>query len=85
MLFADGVEPGQFRGVILADLDGGRDQHGPEAGGVIDGQLRWWIPPEDRVLDAIAGGPDVETLAVPVKPVGAEMRRTASAVSSSSG
>jgi hypothetical protein len=33
MLFPDSTEAGQFRGEVFADLDGGRDEHGAEAGG----------------------------------------------------
>jgi hypothetical protein len=39
-------------------LDGGRDQHGAEAGGVVDKQLRPRVAAEDRVLDA---GPELPT------------------------
>jgi hypothetical protein len=44
MLFPDGTEAGQFRGGILADLHGGRDQHGAEAGGIVNKQLRTRVP-----------------------------------------
>jgi hypothetical protein len=36
VLFPDSTEAGQFRGEILADRDGRRDEHGAEAVGIVD-------------------------------------------------
>src|SRR6266851_9801334 len=36
VLFPDSTETGQLRGDILADLDGGRDQHGAESGEIVN-------------------------------------------------
>jgi hypothetical protein len=74
VLFPDSAKAGQFGGDIFADLGGGRDQHGTEAGRVIDEQLSSRVPAEDRVLHAVACGRDVEALAVPKEPVGAQVR-----------
>ena len=46
VLFSYSAEAGQFRGDILADLHGGRDQHGAEPGGIVDEQLRTRVPAE---------------------------------------
>src|SRR5215471_1528155 len=43
-IFPDRTEAGQLSGDILADLDGGRDQHGAEAGGIVNQQLRPRVP-----------------------------------------
>src|SRR2546429_565849 len=67
------VSRGGRRGEILADLDGGRDQYGAEAGGIVDEQLRPRVPAEDRVLHPASRRRDVEMLAVPVEPVGAQV------------
>jgi len=74
VLFPDGTKAGQLGGDILADLDGGRDQHGAEAGGIVNEQLRTRVPPEDRVLHPASRGRDEKALAVPVEPVGAQVR-----------
>ena len=74
MLLPDGPEAGQLGGDVLADLDRGRDQHRAEAGGVVDEQLGPRVPPEDRVLHPASRGRDIEALAVPVEPVGAQVR-----------
>ena len=74
VLFPDSTEAGQLRAGILADLDGGGDQHGTEAGGIVDKQLRPRVPAEDRVLHPVSRCRDVEALAVPVEPIGAQMR-----------
>src|SRR5260370_24475300 len=79
VLLPDGAEAGQLSGDVLADLDGGRDQHGAEAGGIVNKQLRPRVPAEDHVLHPAAGGRDVETLAVPVEKVGAQMRAAVAA------
>jgi len=74
VLFPDSTEAGQLRGQILADLHGGRDQHGAETGWIVDKQLRPRVPAEDGVLHPVSRGRDVEALAVPVEPVGAQVR-----------
>ena len=74
VLFPDSAKAGQFGDDILADLDGGRDQHGTKAGRVIDEQLSSRVTAEDRVLHAVARGRDVEPLAVSGEPVGAQVR-----------
>jgi len=47
VLLPDSAEAGQLRGDILADLHGGRDQHGAEPGGIVNEQLR---PPVRRKI-----------------------------------
>src|SRR5260370_17779098 len=79
VLWREGGEGGQLGGDVLGDLDGGRDQHGGEAGGIVNKQLRPRVPAEDHVLHPAAGGRDVETLAVPVEKVGAQMRAAVAA------
>lgn len=74
VLFPDSAEAGQLRGDILADLNGGRDQHGAEPGGIVNEQLCPRVPAEDRVLHAASCGRDVEPLAVPEEPVGTQVR-----------
>ena len=74
VLFSDGAKAGQFRGDILADLNGGRDQHRAEPGGIINQQLRPRVAAEDRVLHSPSRRRDVEALAVPVEPVRAQVR-----------
>src|ERR1700734_3484621 len=74
VLFPDSAKAGQLGGDILADLDGSREQHGTKAGRVVDEQLGSRVPAEDRVLDAVSRGRDVEALAVPGEPVGAQVR-----------
>src|SRR5712672_2990787 len=74
VLFPDSTEAWQLRGEILADRHGGRDQHGAETGGIVDQQLRPRVPAEDGVLHPVPRGRDVEALAIPVEPVGAQVR-----------
>src|SRR5450755_1844074 len=74
VLFPDSTEAGQLRGEILADLDGGPNQHGVKTGWIIDKQLRPRVPAEDGVLHPVSRGRDVEALAIPVVPVGAQVR-----------
>ena len=74
VLFPDGAKAGQLRGDVLSDLHGGRDQDGAEPGAVVNEQLRPRVTAEDRVLNPVSGGRDVEPLAVPVEPVGAQVR-----------
>lgn len=74
VLLADGAEMRQLGGDILAKLGRGGQQHRPEPGGVIDRQLRSWVPTEDGVLDTTASGRHVKPLAVPLEPIRAQMR-----------
>src|ERR1700675_3712077 len=74
VLFPDSAEARQFRGDIVPDLDGGRDQYGAETGGIVNKQLRPRVAAEDRVFHAVPRRGDIEALAVPVEPVGAQVR-----------
>ena len=74
MLLPDGTESGQFSGDILPDLGSGRQEHGAEAGGIINKQLRPGLSPEDRVLHPGPRRRHIKALTVPVEPVGAQMR-----------
>src|ERR1700733_9511897 len=74
VLFPDSTEARQFRDQILADLDGGRDQHGAEVNRTVDEQLPPRVPAEDRVFRAVAGCRNIEALPVPVEPVGTQLR-----------
>jgi len=78
VLLAYGAEVLELPGDVFADLHSGGHQHRPESRGVIDGQLRPGIPLEDGVLDSASGSRDIEALAVPVEPVGAQVRPTVS-------
>ncbi len=74
VLFPDSAKAGQFRGDILADLHGGRDQYRAEPGGIVNEQLRTRVPAEDRVLYPASRRRDVEPLAVSIEPVGTQVR-----------
>src|ERR1035441_5372443 len=74
VLFPDSAEAGQLGGEILADLCGGREHNGKDADRIIDEQLGSRVPAEDRVLHAVSCSRDVEALAIPREPVGAQVR-----------
>ncbi len=73
MLSSDNTGAGQLSGEILADLDGVPDQRCPEAGGIVNKQLRPRVTAEDRVLHAALGCRDLGALAIPVEPVGTHL------------
>ena len=56
--FPAGTKAGRPGGDILADLDGGRDQPGAQAGGIVNEQLRTRVPADDRVLHPASRGRD---------------------------
>ena len=74
VLFPDRPESGQFSGDIFPDLGSGRHEHGSEAGGIVNKQLRPGLPPEDRILHPAPRCRHIKALTVPVEPVGAQMR-----------
>ena len=79
MLVADRPKAGQLRGDVLADLHRALDQHGPIAGTVIHQQPCPAVTAEDRILRPVPRGRYVKPLAVPVKPVGAQVRAAVAA------
>src|SRR6202042_1972846 len=74
VLLPDRTEAGQLGGEVLADLDSARNQPRAKTGGIVDQQLRPRVPAEDGVLHPVSRGGDVEALAIPVEPVGAQVR-----------
>src|SRR5258708_36665270 len=80
VLFPDRPESGQFSGDIFPDLGSGRHEHGSEAGGIVNKQLRPRLPPEDRILHPAPRCRHIKALTVPVEPVGAQMRAPVVAV-----
>src|SRR5713101_569010 len=70
VLFPDRSESGQFSDDIFPDLGSGRHEHGSEAGGIVNKQLRPRLPPEDRILHPAPRCRHIKALTVPVEPVG---------------
>jgi hypothetical protein len=74
VLLADSADEVQVGGDVLADLYRAGKSHVTVAGRVVDDELDPGIAAEDVVLGAIAGRRHVELLAVPVEPVGTDVR-----------
>ena len=74
MLPVDAAEEIQVGGYVLADLHRAGEPYVATVGWVVDHEFHPGVPAEYVVLRPVAGGGDVELLAVPEVPVGADVR-----------